>query len=130
MMNCCRYNCVYLSVIVALLAGIALGVLYALGFLTTGVVFWVYLATAVLTLLLLPVYSAIDGAKMGCTCVGNYRGFVIGLAIATIVAAVVGLIVALVSTVVVISIVLGIATFLVVFLLGVLVCLSNCFCRN
>ncbi len=129
-MNCCRYNCVYLSVIVAILAGIALGVLYALGFLTAGVIFWVYLATGVLALLLLPVYSAIDGEKMGCACVGNYRGLVVGTAIATVIAAVVGVIVSLVSTVVVISIVLGIATFSVVFLLGVLVCLAGCFCRD
>ncbi len=129
-MNCCRYNCVYLSVIIAILAGIALGVLYALGFVATGVIFWVYLVAGVLALLLLPVYSAGECGRTECTCTGNYRGLIVATAIGTIVAAVIGLITATIAPVVVVSIVLGVATFLVAFLLGVLVCLSNCYCRN
>ena len=129
-MNCCRYNCVYLSVIIAILAGIALGVLYALGFIATGVVFWVYLTTGILALLLLPVYSNGDCNRTECTCIGNYRGVIIATAIGTIVAAAVALFVVPIASVVVASILLGVATFLVAFLLGVIVCLANCFCRR
>lgn len=129
-MNCCKCNCAYLSVIVAILAGIALGVLYALGFIATGVIFWVYVAVGVLALLLLPLYAAGACGRTGCNCFEQYRGLIVAAAIATLVTAVAGLIVAFVSTVVVISIVLGLATAAVVFLLGLLVCLANCVCRS
>ncbi len=129
-MNCCRYNCVYLSVIVAILAGIALGVLYALGFVATGVIFWAYVLTGILALLLLPVYLAAASDGVECLCVCRYRGLVAGTSVAAIVTAIVGLIVAPVAPIVAVSVVLGVATFAVTFLLGTVVCLSGCYCRD
>ena len=129
-MNCCRCNCGYLSVIVAILAGIALGVLYALGFVATGVIFWVYVLTGILALLLLPVYNAAAGGGVSCLCVCRYSRLVAGAAVATIVTAVIGLIVAPIATLVAVSIVLGVATFAVTLLLGTLGCLSGCYCRD
>ena len=129
-MNCCKNNCVYLALIVAILTGVALGVLYSLGFIATGVIFWAYVATGVLAFLLLPIYAAGACGRTGCSCFAQYRRLIVVAAIGTLVTAVAGLIVAFVSTVVVISVVLGLATGAVVFLLGLLVCLTNCICRG
>ena len=129
-MNCCKYNCGYLAAIVAIVAGVALGVLYALGFVATGVIFWAYLIAGFLAFRFLPVYYSCETCRTGGACVANYRGLIVASAIGTVVAAVVGLIVAPIASVVVVSIVLGVASFFVAFLLGILVCLSNCLCRS
>ncbi len=125
-MNCCRCNCAYISVIVAILAGVLLGVLYALGFVVTGLIFWAYLAIGVAAILLAPIYATGASCQGNCRCFARYRRGLLGSAIATVIAAGIGLIVAFVSSVPVIAIALSIATFTVVLLLGLLVCLANC----
>lgn len=124
-MNCCRYNCACLSVIVAILAGVALGILYALGFVATGIVFWAYLAIGVLGIALAPIYATGVSCNGRC-CFARYRTLVLSGAIGTAVAAAVGLLAALAAPVVVAAIILGVATFFVVLLLGTLVCLTGC----
>lgn len=124
-MNSCRCNCGYLAVIVSILAGVALGVLYALGFIATGVLFWPYALIGAAALLLAPLYAAAN-----CGCFAGSRSLFLIAAIGTLIAAAVGLIVASVAGVVVIGIAVGVATFFVTLLLGVIVCLTTCQCER
>ncbi len=128
-MNCGKCNCAYLAIIVAILAGVALGVLFALGFIATGIVFWAYLAVGALSLLLAPVYARITSRGDGCSCYCRYRVIQLVAAIGAIITAAVGLIVAPVAGVVVVGIVVGVATLFVTLLLGTVVCLVNCLCE-
>ncbi len=124
-MNCCRNQCGYGALIVAILAGVALGVLYALGFLATGIIFWAYLGIGVLGLFLAPLYAAV-----GCRCFCGYRGLYLAAAIGTVVTAALGLLVAGVAGIITIAVVLGVATLAVVLLLGTVVCLTQCLCER
>ena len=82
-MTCCQNNCSYAALILGILAGVAVGVLYALGFVTVGVLLWVYLTLGVAALLLSPVYAALSP----CFCI--YRtAFLIGAFGAIVAAAV------------------------------------------
>lgn len=126
----CRCNCGYLALLAGIFAGVLAGVLYALGFITLGVVFWAYLAVGVLGLLLTPLYAT-GACGAGCSdCFARYRRQILAAAIGTIVTAVLGLLLAPVATVVVLAIALGIATLFVVLLLATLVCLTECLCDN
>lgn len=124
-MNCCRNSCVYTAVIVAILAGVALGVLYSLGFVATGILFWAYLGIGVLGLFALPVYGL---GHNRCYC--QYRTALLTGAIGTVITAALGLILAAVAGTVVVAIVVGVATFFASLWLGVLVCLANCLCER
>ncbi len=127
---CSKYNCACVTVIVAILAGVLLGVLYALGFVSTGIIFWAYLGIGVATLLLGPVYATGTSCNGSCRCFKVVRKVYLAGAIGTIVTTVVGLIVAPIASVTVVAIVLGLATFFVVWLLGTVVCLTNCLSGN
>lgn len=128
-MNCCKYNCAYVAVIVAILAGVALGILYALGFVSAGIVFWAYLATGVLGILLAPIYATGISCNGRC-CFARYRCLVLSAAIGTVVTGIIGLLAAPFAATTVVAIVLGVAAFFVVLLLGSLVCLTNCLGDN
>ena len=127
-MASCRCNCGYLALIVAILAGVVLGILYALGFVATGCIFWVYLLTGITALLLAPLYTV--GTDCGISCQCRYRSLLLIVAIGTVAAAGVGLIVATVASIPIIAIVVGVATLFAVLLLGTLVCLTNCLCER
>ncbi len=129
-MNCFRYNCVCLSLITGILAGVILGVLYALGFVATEIVFWAYLAVGVAGVLLSPVYAARSACEGIGRCFCNYKNLILAGAIGTIVAAVVGLIVAPIASTTVVAIVLGLTTFFAVVLLVSVICLVTCLCDS
>ena len=122
-MDCCGYRCGWLSVIVAILAGVLLGVLYALGTVATGVLFWAYLLFGVLGLLLTPLYAGVQ-----CRCFLRNRALLLAAGIGTVVTAAAGLLLAPVAGVVVLGIVVGLATAFVTLLLGAVVCLASCLC--
>ncbi len=123
-MTCCQNNCSYAAVILGILAGVAVGVLYALGFVTVGVLLWVYLTLGVAAVLLSPVYAALSP----CFCV--YRtAFLIG-AFGAIVAAAVSFFTVGIAPLALFAVILGIATLFVVFTLVTAVCITACSCRN
>lgn len=125
-MACYRMNCAYLAAFIGILAGVVLGVLYAFGFVPIGIVFWVYLATGILGVLLAPLYAFLD--HDGCFC--SYRGLILAATVGSIVTAAVGLLVAPIAPVAVTAIVLGLATVFFVALLVSVLCLTNCQCRS
>ena len=104
----CRCSCEYASIIGSIIAGVVLGILYALGFVSLGVVFWVYLLVGILGVLLAPIYSACAGRRDMCSCRTPRAGVVSGLI--TIALSAVGLILAPVASTVVLAIVLGVTT--------------------
>ena len=59
-MSCCRNECAYLAVIIGIIAGVILGVLYSLGFVATGIIFWAYLAIGIAGVFLSPIYAFLD----------------------------------------------------------------------
>ncbi len=123
-MTCCQNNCSYAALILGILAGVAVGVLYALGFVTVGVLLWVYLTLGVAALLVSPVYAALSP----CFCV--YRtAFLIG-AFGAIVAAAVAFFTVGIAPLTLFAVILGIATLFVVFTLVTTVCITACNCRN
>lgn len=129
-MTCNRENCACVALIVAILAGVALGILSALGFVTAGIIFWAYLALGALGILLAPIYST-DGTREGnCRCGCRYRQLLLGAAVGTILSATVGLLVAAIAGVTVLSIIIGVATLFATFLLGIVICLTKCLCEN
>lgn len=126
----CRCNCGYLALLIGIFAGVLAGVLYALGFVALGVVFWAYLALGGLGLLLTPLYAITAcGAGRG-ECFARYRTQILVAAIGTVVAAVVGLILAPIATLVVLAITLGVATLFAVLLPATLVCFTKCLCAD
>ena len=125
-MTCCRMNCAYLSAIAGILAGVVLGILYAFGFISIGIVFWVYLATGILGVLLAPLYAFQDHDNCFC----SYRGLILAAAVGSIVTAAVGLLVVPIAPVAVTAIVLGLATVFFVALLVSVLCITNCLCRR
>ena len=129
-MSCNRENCACVALIVAILAGVAVGILYALGFVPTGVTFWAYLALGALSVLLMPVYTADNTGERNCRCSCRYRRWLLGAAVGTILSAAVGLLVTGIAGVVVASILVGIATLFAAFLLGITICLTNCQCES
>lgn len=126
-MCCNRENCACVALIVAILAGVAVGILYALGFVPTTVTLWAYLALGGLGVLLTPIYA---GQERNCRCACRYRRWLLGAAVGTIISAAIGLLVIGVAGVVVASVLVGIATLFVVFLLGIFICLTNCLCEG
>ena len=128
-MNCCRYQCGYVALIIAILAGVALGILYALGFVVAATLFLGCLAVGVIGIFLSPIYAA------GCCggterCFASHRRLLQVAAVGTVVAAAVGLIVGAAASTVVVSILVAVATFFAVLLLGALVCLTICLSRD
>ncbi len=124
-MDCCRTNCIFASVIASLIVGVILGVLYSLGFVATGIIFWVFLAIGAGAALLLPIY-AIGGTGIdGRNCVCRYRRALTVAAIGTVVAAAVGLIVPAASTVVT-AIIVGVATFFAALVFSLALCFARC----
>lgn len=122
----CRCNCGYLALLAGIFAGVAAGVLFALGFVSLGVIFWAYLALGGLALLLTPVYAMTSCGKDCGKCFLRYRTPIVLAAVGTIVTAVLGLILAPLATLVVLAIVLGVATLFAVLTLGLLICLVEC----
>lgn len=129
-MSCNRENCACVALIVAILAGVALGVLYALGLVPTITVFWAYLGLGAVSVLLTPIYAADDARDGNCRCACRYRRWLLAAAVGTILTAAVGLLAIGVAGVIAASILVGIATLFAVFLLGITVCLTNCLCEN
>lgn len=129
-MNCCRNNCVYLAIIIGIIAGVVLGVLSALGFIATGIIYWVYAVIGVLGLFLAPHYAQITSENSRERCFCSYRRFILAGAIGTVLSSVVGLIVAGIAGPIVLAIVTGVSTFFLTMLLVSVVCLSGCICSD
>lgn len=127
---CCRNSCIYLSIIAGIVAGVVLGVLYSLGYVSSGIVFWVYLGIGALAALLAPLYTTRNSYKCGETCFCYYKNLILVAAIGSIIAAAVGLIIAAVASTVAIAVVFGIASFFVVMLIASLICLADCLCAQ
>ncbi len=128
-MDCGRSNCTFISVIIGIIAGVLLGVLYSLGFVSTGIIFWVYLIIGVLGVLLSPIYAANASCKSA-KCFCKNRVLVLVSALGAIIASAAGLIVAPFASTVVVGIVLGLATLFTVMLISSVVCVVNCQCRD
>ncbi|MBE7048120.1 MAG: hypothetical protein E7393_01910 [Ruminococcaceae bacterium] len=128
-MRCYQCKCTCVAAIVSILAGVALSVLYALGFVTTSLIFWAYLAIGIAAIFLAPLYSQ-QGAGDGEGCFCKHRRLLTAVSIGTTIVATVGLIIRTVASTVTVAIVLGIATFLAVFVLATVVCFTNCLCRQ
>ena len=126
----CRCECAYLSVIIGIIAGVILGALYALGFVATGIIFWVFLAIGLAGVFLAPLYAANDSCINGDRCFCTYRRILFAAAIGAILTAAAGLIVAALTSTIATAIVLGLATFFSVTLVGSLVCLARCLCNR
>ncbi len=129
-MACCRTNCACASVIAGLVAGIILGVLYALGFVSTGIIFWAYLALGISGIMLSPIYAAANSFKSDERCFCSNRLLIFTASIGTIITAVIGLIVEAVASVIVVALVFGFATLFAAMLLTSVICLTNCLCRR
>ena len=125
----CRNECAYLAVIISIISGVILGTLFALGFISTGLIFWVYLLIGVLGILLTPIYGKKSG---GCTesCFCRYRQLITLAGAGAIVFAVVGLVVEFIASITVLAIIIGLATFFAVFLLSTVACLAQCICND
>ena len=129
-MNCCKNNCVYLAIIIGIIAGVILGVLSSLGFISTGIIYWVYAILGVLGVLASPLYAQITSGN-GCEkCFCNYRALITTAAIGTIIASAVGLIVAGIAGTVALAIVTGVATFFLTMLMVSVTCLAGCICSD
>lgn len=129
-MGCFKTSCGCVSLVAGVIAGVILGVLYALGFVTTGIIFWAYLAIGVLGILLSPIYASGASYKGDDRCFCVYRIMILTAAVGTIVSSAVGLVVAGLTSLVATAIVLGVATLFPVTLLSLVICLTNCMCRN
>lgn len=125
-MSDCKCSCAYISVIVGIIAGVVLGILSAMGMISTGVIFWAYALIGVGGIFLTPIYSLLNSMGSSRRCFCSYRVKLLIASIGTIIAAVVGLILAFTAGITAISIVVGISTFFTVTLLGLIVCLALC----
>ncbi len=126
----CKYECAYLAVIVSILSGVVLGVLYSIGLIATGLIFWVYLLIGALGILLAPIYGLRGDLGRDESCFCKYKNLITVGGIGTIVFAAVGLIVQFIASTIVVSIIIGLATFFIVFLLSSVLCLANCICED
>ena len=129
-MSCCRNNCVYLAIIIGIITGVVLGVLSALGFISTGIIYWVYAVIGVLGVIFSPLYAQISSQNSYERCFCFYRSLILTAAIGTIISSVVGLIIAGIAVPIILAIVTGVSTFFLTALLVSLVCLSNCICAD
>ncbi len=129
-MSCCRNECAYLAVIIGIIAGVILGVLYSLGFVATGIIFWAYLAIGIAGVFLSPIYAFLDKLSGESMCFCSNKVILLVATVGAIITAAVGLIVAAIAPVVVLSIVVGLATFFVVMLLVAIICVARCICRG
>ncbi|MBR4030394.1 MAG: hypothetical protein IKJ06_03255 [Clostridia bacterium] len=127
-MTCCKTQCTSLAIIIGILTGVILGVLYALGFIATGIIFWAYLAVGVAEILLAPLYAEerANCIERGCFC--RSITLLTIAAVGTILLAAIGLIILPVVSITAVAIILGLATFFVVTLLALLVCVALCRC--
>ena len=123
-MTCCQNNCSYAAVILGILSGVAVGVLYALGFVTVGVLLWAYITLGAAAVLLSPVYAALSP----CFCV--YRTVFLTGAFGAIVAAAIAFFTVGIAPLALFAVILGIATLFVVLSLVTAVCITACNCRN
>ena len=129
-MSCNRENCACVALIVAILAGVALGILFALGLVPSVAVLRAYLALGALSVLLTPIYAADDAREGNYRCACRYRRWLLVAAVGTILSATVALLVTGIAGVVVAAILVGVATLFAAFLLGITICLTNCLCDN
>ena len=125
-MSCCRNNCTLAAVIIGIIAGVVLGVLYALGFVATGVIFWALLLFGMLGLLAAPLYAGNARGEERCFC--SLRPLYLASVLGEIISAIVGLIVAPIAPVAVTAVVVGVAVLFTVMQIVTLVCLTNCLC--
>ncbi len=125
-MSCYKSNCSFVAVIVGIVAGVILGVLYSLGFVATGILFWSYLAIGVAGVLLSPLYAASASRHGTNRCFCAFGGLLLTAAFGAILAAAIGLLVAGPASTVVVAIVVGVATFFVATLLAAVACFVNC----
>ncbi|MBO5928770.1 MAG: hypothetical protein J6Q42_01995 [Clostridia bacterium] len=119
-----KNNCSCTAVIVGILAGVILGVLYGLGFVPVGVVFWAYLLLGAAAVLLAPIYASVS------PCFCSLRSLFFTAALGTVVAAAVALLTVGIVGLILSAILTGIATFFAVFLLITVVCISACSGHN
>lgn len=129
-MNCCRNSCVYLAIIIGIIAGVVLGVLSSLGFISTGIIYWVYAVIGVLGLLLSPIYAQSTSERRCERCFCSYRSLILTAAIGTVISSIVGLIVAGIAVPIVLAIIAGVSTFFLTALLVSVICLSGCICAD
>ena len=129
-MSYCRCECAYLAIIVSIILGVILGVLSSFGLVSTGIIFWVYLAIGVLGILVSPLYAGTNGTGCVERCYCNNRRFLLVAAVGAIIAAAVGLIVAPIVSVTVLAIVVGVASFFAALVLGAIICISKCICND
>ena len=129
-MSCSRCECAYLAVIIGIIAGVVLGVLYSLGFVATGIIFWALLAIGILGVFLAPIYAGSDTCMNGDRCFCSYRRILLVAAVGAILTAAAGLIVVALGSTVATAIVLGLATFFSVMLVVSLICLARCLCNR
>ncbi len=125
-MTSCRPQCTSVAIIVGILSGVILGVLYALGFIFTSIIFWAYLAVGVAEVLLGPIYA---NNKTLCTdCFCSQFSLITIAAVGTILLAAIGLIIQNIVTITATAIIFGLASFFVVSLLALLICVAICRC--
>ncbi len=126
---CCRDDCVYLATITGIVSGVVLGVLYSLGFIATGIIFWVLLLIGVAGLFLAPVYALIANGEDEKRCVcANRRLGIVG-SVGAIIASAVGLIIEFIAPVIAVAIVIGVAVLFAVIVLVSLICIAKCACE-
>ena len=125
-MNCQRNTCVWLSIIVGIVAGILLGVLYSQGIFPIGSIFPFYIAFGLLSLLFYPLYAARkDG---GCFC--RLKVLLLIATVGTVVSAAIGQLLLTVTSVTATAVLLGFATLFAATLAVSLICLADCHCNN
>ncbi len=125
----CKFECAYLSIIIGIISGVILGVLYSLGFVSTGIIFWVYLAIGVSGVLLSPIYASKGSCQGLDKCFCNYRKILLTAASGTIITAAAGLIVSALTSTIATAVVLGLATFFTVMFIVSVICLASCLCN-
>lgn len=125
-MTSCRPQCTSVAIIVGILSGVILGVLYALGFIFTSIIFWAYLAIGVAEVLLAPIYANNRNLCTDCFC--NQFSLITIAAVGTILLAAIGLIIENIVSVTAVAIIFGLASFFVVSLLALLICVAICRC--
>lgn len=131
-MSDCKCNCSYISIIAGIVLGVALGVLFALGLVGTGIVFWVYLALGIAGVLLAPIYGFLNSLNESCSrCFCSYKGLLLTASIGTIITAAASLIIAPLGVLIATAIAISISTFFAVMFLAAVICLTRCIrCRK